>query len=72
MQLTVTELLRSNLLPHLTAVLAVNQCPLSGVKQTLQIRPAMSAFDPKRTWASQDFCSANWVLLSAFLKVIRL
>jgi hypothetical protein len=46
MQLTVTELLRSNLLPHLTAVLAVNQCPLSGVKQTLQIRPAMSAFDP--------------------------
>jgi hypothetical protein len=33
------------------------RCPLSGVKQTLQIRPAMSAYDPKRTstsgWESQ-------------------
>jgi hypothetical protein len=72
MQLTVTELLRSNLLPHLTAVLAVNQCPLLGVKRTSPFQSVMSAFDPKRTWASQDFCSANWVLLSAFLKVIRL
>jgi hypothetical protein len=25
------------------------QCRLSGVKQTSQIRPVMSAFDPKRT-----------------------
>ncbi|MFZ2080454.1 MAG: hypothetical protein WAV38_28160, partial [Xanthobacteraceae bacterium] len=30
---------------------AESQCPLSGVKQTLQIRPVMSAFDPKRTSA---------------------
>jgi hypothetical protein len=30
---------------------ALNQCPLSGVKQTLIEYAAMSAFDPKRTFA---------------------
>jgi len=35
------------------------QCPLSGVKRTLCGRAAMSAFDPKRTWAALDCCGAN-------------
>jgi len=45
---------RSERLPHGPAGLAsarsvTSECPLSGVKQTSQIRPAMSAYDPKRT-----------------------
>jgi hypothetical protein len=29
--------------------IALSRCPLFGVKQTSQIRPVMSAYDPKRT-----------------------
>jgi hypothetical protein len=32
-----------------------HQCPLLGVKRTLQIRPVMSAFDPKRKSSLQFF-----------------
>src|SRR5262249_1608593 len=31
------------------------QCPLSGVTRTLIRHPAMSAFDPKRTWVFQRY-----------------
>jgi len=38
------------------------QCPLSGVKRTLRGHAPMSAFDPKRTSAAQNWCRANWPL----------
>jgi hypothetical protein len=34
------------------------ECPLSGVKRTLLPHRKMSAFDPKRTWASAPHMSA--------------
>ena len=37
----------------------LNQCPLSGVKRTLVLHSAMSAFGPKQTCALIDCCFAN-------------
>src|SRR5215831_15210073 len=37
-------------------------CPLLGVKRTSSRRAAMSAYDPKRTWAAQDCCRATLTL----------
>jgi hypothetical protein len=34
-------------------------CPLFGVKQTSQIRPAMPAYDPLQTSALEICCSVN-------------
>jgi hypothetical protein len=31
---------------------SLRQCPLLGVKRTSRIQSVMSAFDPKRTWAT--------------------
>src|SRR6516165_10684606 len=36
----------------------LNQCPLSGVKQTFRGRTPMSAFDPQRAWEVRDLGSA--------------
>ena len=38
---------------------AADPCPLSGVKQTLIGDAAMSAFDPKRTWAVSKLLPCN-------------
>ena len=37
----------------------LQQCPLLGVKRTLNRRASMSAFDPKRTFALYDCCCAK-------------
>jgi hypothetical protein len=37
---------------------ALNQCLLLGEKQTSCRDVPMTAYDPKQTWAAQDFCSA--------------
>jgi len=37
----------------------LNQCPLSGAKQTSLRHSEMSAFDPKRTFALQFCCDAH-------------
>jgi len=31
-----------------------------GTKRTSRLARSMSAFDPMRTWAAQDWCCANW------------
>jgi hypothetical protein len=53
----VTPTGRKVVLPHV--VVSARQCPLLGVKRTSEIRPVMSAYNPKRTWAVQDCCRAN-------------
>jgi len=44
---------------RITAVYRNAECPLLGVKRTSRRGASMSAKDPKRTSAVQDFCIAN-------------
>ena len=37
----------------------VEECPLSGVKRTSKFKSVTSAFDPKRTFATVNYCIAK-------------
>ena len=65
----ISELIRANarcpLLAQSGHLDTLNQCLLLGVKRTLVLHSAMSAFDPKRTSEAHLRRAAQWLLEGA-------